>query len=96
MSTLIMQISRSGKCRRCTATCYNAAHKECKCICNGMNYGMGLSLAVTLTELFVKKIINDQTVVFPKGKPEKSNYESQRQSSEQKLPPFQTKPENEV
>jgi hypothetical protein len=41
MATLIMQGDSSGQVRRCDATCHNAKHPRCSCICGGRYHGKG-------------------------------------------------------
>lgn len=44
MSTIITQTS-GGRTRRCDAKCYNAKGRKCRCICGGLNHGVGLNQA---------------------------------------------------
>lgn len=37
-----------GEGRRCDATCYNAKHPDCDCICGGLCHGKGLEDAAEL------------------------------------------------
>jgi len=46
MTTLLS--SEDG--RRCDATCYNAKHPDCDCICGGKCHGKGLYKAVELLQ----------------------------------------------
>jgi hypothetical protein len=41
MATLIAVYNSDGCVGRCDATCYNAKHKKCTCICGGKNHGVG-------------------------------------------------------
>lgn len=46
MTTIIAVYDKSGKCiGRCDASCYNAVHDKCTCICHGANHGKGRELA---------------------------------------------------
>ena len=44
--------------RRCDARCHNATKPRCRCICGGVNHGVGLDQARTNT----KKITDDQLI----------------------------------
>lgn len=44
--TIIFHTAADGKTRRCTAQCYNATGKKCRCICGGRNHGVGLGEAI--------------------------------------------------
>lgn len=50
MATLITVKYANGTQRRCDAKCYNAKHPRCKCVCGGMNHGVGLNSAIRATE----------------------------------------------
>ncbi len=43
--TLMTQKIGQDATRRCDATCHNAKRPGCRCICGGMNHGVGLSQA---------------------------------------------------
>jgi hypothetical protein len=45
MATLMALYNSEGCVGRCDATCYNAKHKRCTCICGGRNHGVGKALA---------------------------------------------------
>ncbi len=45
MATLIINHNSNGSTRRCDATCYNAKHDKCRCICGGKNHGKGFEQA---------------------------------------------------
>ena len=44
--------------RRCDASCYNAKHDKCSCICDGMNHGAGENYAIEYTARHHKKLID--------------------------------------
>src|SRR4051812_11990200 len=40
--TTIIAVYNTARCiSRCDATCYNAIHPKCRCICGGANHGKG-------------------------------------------------------
>jgi hypothetical protein len=41
MSTLIRVYDSEGLVGHCDASCYNAKHPDCTCICGGKNHGVG-------------------------------------------------------
>lgn len=50
MVALIWQYNKQGKLiGRCDARCHDSQNPECRCICEGMNHGRGLSEAITQT-----------------------------------------------
>lgn len=66
MSTLIEMRKADGTLvGRCDSKCHNAQEPVCKCICGGMNHGVGLIKAMSRTreEYSVPKG-EDVTVVF--------------------------------
>ena len=64
MATLISYQSSDGSRGRCDARCYNAKHPRCKCICGGVNHGVGLRQAVlntaTMAEEWLEKYEDGQ------------------------------------
>ena len=48
--TLITERIGSGPTRRCDATCHKAKRPACRCICGGMNHGVGLQQAQANTQ----------------------------------------------
>lgn len=52
MTTLIEYRNREGKITgRCDARCHNAKRPKCKCVCGGLNHGVGLTEAKAWTIL---------------------------------------------
>jgi len=49
MVTLISHKLPGGRRRSCSARCYNAKGFNCRCICHGLNHGVGLTKAVENT-----------------------------------------------
>jgi hypothetical protein len=45
MTVVLRQIIK-GKKRRCDSRCYKATGGKCKCICGGLNHGVGLVKAI--------------------------------------------------
>lgn len=56
MTTLIT-IRNSEGVGRCDAKCYNARSNECRCVCGGMNHGVGLRRAQKHTEEVVGQLL---------------------------------------
>lgn len=53
MPTLIaVYITKMGKMwqRRCCASCHNATKPRCRCVCGGVNHGVGIDQARANTE----------------------------------------------
>lgn len=50
MNLLILKTA-DGTTRTCNATCYNAEHPKCHCICGGLNHGLGEAAARNQTAL---------------------------------------------
>ncbi len=61
MTTLITTFTSGGCIRRCDATCHNAQHSTCACICGGMNHGKGSKQAAINTHNHYKKILETWT-----------------------------------
>ena len=59
MTTLIAVYDHSGCIGRCDASCYDAKHEKCICICGGRNHGKGYiqasENALELYQDYVKK-----------------------------------------
>ena len=60
MPDLISVYDSAGECiGKCGASCYQAKHPECKCICGGENHGIGfrraMAQAAEITETIVKR-----------------------------------------
>ena len=52
MTTLIEVRDKDGHLtRRCDARCYNAKGPKCRCVCDGVNHGVGLIEAKAWTRL---------------------------------------------
>lgn len=50
MTTLITYKPNDGPAtRRCDAKCYNAKGSQCKCVCAGINHGVGPNQAIDKT-----------------------------------------------
>ncbi len=49
MTTLIAVYNSDGCQGRCNAKCYDAAEKDCDCICGGRNHGAGKEQALDNT-----------------------------------------------
>jgi len=47
--TIITQANGDGTTRRCDATCHNAKHARCTCICGGRYHGAGNQAQEMLT-----------------------------------------------
>jgi len=47
---VLIRADVGDKVRKCDAHCYDAIGPVCKCICEGMNHSMGLSVARRNTE----------------------------------------------
>ena len=64
MATLISYQSSGGSRGRCDAKCYNAKSSRCRCICGGVNHGVGLRQAVlntaTMAEEWLEKYEDGQ------------------------------------
>jgi len=58
MTTLIQAPYSSGSSARCDAKCYNAKHEKCKCICSGLNHGVGQKHAAK-NSLEIKHLYNN-------------------------------------
>ncbi len=67
MTTLISTFTSDGNARRCDATCHNAQHSTCNCICGGMNHGKGLKQAAINTHTHARRIVNDWTKENPEA-----------------------------
>jgi len=63
-----MRILESTTGRHCDARCYNAKGKVCRCICEGINHGLGLEKAKGQMERLINAIIESNEG----GKNEKS------------------------
>ena len=61
MTTLIIKRNKSGAVTGlCGAKCYKAKSKKCKCICTGINHGVGLIKALELTDKYRRLIFLDR------------------------------------
>jgi len=50
MTTLIIFKNGEGEIKgRCDANCYDAKLPKCRCVCAGMNHGIGINQAITNT-----------------------------------------------
>jgi hypothetical protein len=49
MTTLISWGNSSGELGRCDAKCYDAIGGNCRCICGGLNHGVGKDKAIENT-----------------------------------------------
>lgn len=56
MPTLIIVYNSKGVVGRCDASCHNAVMSRCRCVCGGINHGIGLDQARTNT----KRITDEQ------------------------------------
>jgi hypothetical protein len=65
---LMTQVSSDGGRRRCDAKCYNAHKAECKCICGGVNHGVGREAAMANT-----RRISDDVVTACSGQTQSPN-----------------------
>ena len=55
---LISAVDEDGKTKRtCGANCYNATGEDCKCVCGGLNHGLGLDAATAKTLAEADKIV---------------------------------------
>jgi len=74
--SLITEVSRDGRRRRCDARCYNARKPTCRCICGGRNHGVGLQKAMekikeTVDDIDLALIMGKDSPLFPKEGGEK-------------------------
>jgi hypothetical protein len=67
MTTLISVHSSDGCEGRCDARCYEATHPDCKCICHGVNHGVGLSRAVDNTRQLAEDWVADFAAQHPEA-----------------------------
>lgn len=49
---LIVYNERGTRLGQCDAKCYNARHRACHCVCQGVNHGVGLRRAAENTRDF--------------------------------------------
>jgi hypothetical protein len=70
MATLIEVYNSYGCIGRCDARCYDAKEPECKCICGGVNHGVGLKRAIEFSrELVDGDILKDVAPSHPGDEP---------------------------
>jgi hypothetical protein len=55
MTTLIAVYTSDGCAGRCDASCHDAKHDECTCICAGRNHGVGRQRAIENTRELAEK-----------------------------------------
>lgn len=63
MTKLLTYVDDLDLARHCDAHCYNATSKRCKCICSGLNHGVGYQKAVANT----RDLPDDWTPAFPEA-----------------------------
>ena len=65
MKALILAKNSSGRViGRCDASCYDAKHSHCDCVCCGKNHGIGYKKALERTkEMFDKKELKDNKLI---------------------------------
>jgi len=59
---MTVMVSEDG--RRCDASCYDARHANCHCICGGTNHGLGLEHALRSADELVDRI-NTRRALMP-------------------------------
>lgn len=65
---VMRESSNDGGARWCSAKCYDAKGKVCRCICEGVNHGTGLNKAIDNMKLVAQKILDltlPRTTTFP-------------------------------
>lgn len=61
MATLISTHNSNGCGGRCDSKCYDAEQPVCKCICGGVNHGVGLKRAIANTEVLIDELVENLT-----------------------------------
>jgi hypothetical protein len=60
MKSLIVQTNSDGSQRRCDAKCTEATGSACKCICGGVNHGVGYSQAEENVTKYIESLFPDR------------------------------------
>lgn len=58
------QLKSNGNQRRCDARCYDATGKKCKCICGGVNHGVGKDTAISNSHNIIKDMEKEDAINF--------------------------------
>jgi hypothetical protein len=59
MTTLISYKTSTGATGRCDAKCHKAKRQKCKCICGGLNHGVGQKQAAKNIPEHLKEILKE-------------------------------------